>query len=169
MTNNPKISSEQWEEKLRFYLSTYSKEEHLSILKKKQQDTLKDPTLISKLKYYNVIVYHQLHWEIRWQFFEIVKDYIEERIDFISFKTKFFERCESIDNLSDQLISDCVLLSPNKNCFDFGNLIDQIANFFEICSANPKPYRADYEIDAVEFDSSIEKIYLEMQDLLSND
>ena len=146
--------------KRRYELLNYNKKRHLELLNK-QGDEFK-----SKLRTYSIILIDQLNWEIRDQYLELVEEYIEKKIDSFNFRIRFSERYESIEKVADLLKSNRVLLSPNKNSLDFGDLLSKIDDCCKAYSDDPEPYRNKFEIGDVEFQTLIEKIYLEIQNFL---
>jgi hypothetical protein len=109
----------------------------------------------------------QLNWEIRDQYLELLEDYMEEKEDILNFRIRFCERYESTDKVADLLKSNRVLLSPDKNSLDFGDLLAKIYSCCKAYSNDPEPFRSEFEIGEVEFRTSIEKIYLKIQNFLT--
>jgi hypothetical protein len=68
--------------------------------------------------------------------------------------------------VADVLELNRVLLSPDKNSFDFGELLANIENCCLAYSDDPKPYRAPYDLGDAEFKVLIGKIYFQMKELL---
>lgn len=100
---------------------------------------------------------------------ELLENYSEEKIDSSIFRIKFYERYESIKKVADLLKSNRVLLSPDKNSLNFGDLLTKIDDCCKICSDDPEPFRNEFEITDVEFEILIEKIYLEIQKYLNEE
>ena len=117
----------------------------------------------SKLLTYSIMLIDQLNWEIRDQYLELLENYMEEKSDILNFRIRFCERYESTEKVADVLKSNRVLLSPDENSLDFGDLLSKIDSCCEVYSNDPEPFRNDFEIGDVEFRTSIEKIYLEIQ------
>ena len=78
-------------------------------------------------------------------------------------KQRFCERYESTEKVADLLESNRVLLSPDENSLDFGDLLAKTDDCCEVYSNDPEPYRNDFEIFSIEFRTSIEKIYFKIQ------
>jgi len=140
----------------------YNKKRHLELLD--QQGDKFD----LKLHRYSVILIDHLNWEVKAQYFELLKNYTEKKIDCFNFRTRFCERYESIEKVAELLESNRVLLSPNKNCVNFGDLLGEIELCCRMYSGDPEPFRNELEIGPIEFRTSMEKIYLEIQIFLNS-
>ena len=147
--------------KRRYELLNYDKKRHLELLNQ-QGDEFK-----SKLRTYSIILIDHLNWEIRDQYLELLENYMEEKRDSFNFRIRFCERYESIEKVADLLKSNRVLLSPDENSLDFGDLLSEIDSCCKAYSDDPEPFRNKFEIGDVEFRTSIEKIYLKIQNFLT--
>ena len=147
----------------RYELLNYDKKQHLELLNQ-QGDEFK-----SKLRTYSIILIDHLNWEIRDQYLELLKNYMEEKIDTCNFRNRFCERYESTEKVADLLKSNRVLLSPDENSLDFGDLLSKIDSCCKAYSADPEPFRDKFEIGGVEFRISIEKIYFKIQKFLKQE
>jgi hypothetical protein len=145
-----KISEIEYEELMRQELISYDKKRHLTLLNEQ------DKKFHTELRTYEVILFFQLIWEVKDQYLEMLNDYIEEKIDIWSFESRFSKRTKSLCDLTDILLSNRVLLSPDKNSVNFGLLVDKIADYCLEPSEMEK------------FESEIKKVYSEIQDLLSD-
>jgi hypothetical protein len=130
---------QDWKKKRHYEFLNYEKKRHYEFL---NQDlcNLSDE-LKSRLRTYSGILIDQVNWEIRDQYLKFLKDFIEKKIDGFSFRFGFLERYKSIEKVANVLKLNRVLLSPNENFLDFGD---------------------------VEFRASMEKIYFQMKNLLKN-
>jgi hypothetical protein len=102
--------------KRRYELLNYDKKRHLELLNQ-QGDEFE-----SKLRTYSIILIDHLNWEIRDQYLELLDNYMEAKIDSFNFRIAFCERYESIEKVADLLESNRVLLSPDQNSLNFGDL-----------------------------------------------
>jgi len=161
MTKDLKKKYQNWDKKRRYELLNYDKKRHLELLNQ-QGDEFK-----SKLRTYSIILIDQLNWEIRDQYLELLENYMEEKRDSVNFRIRFCERYESIEKVADLLESNRVLLSPDENSLDFGDLLSKIDSCCRAYSNDPEPFRNKFEIGDVEFRTSIEKIYLKIQNFLT--
>ena len=159
--------SSDWEKKRRFALLNYNKKLHLKMLN--QKETVLNDELKLKLQFYSIILMDQLNWEIRDQYLELLENYREEKIDSFNFRIRFCERYESIEKVADLLKSNRVLLSPDKNSLNFGDLLSKIDNCCKAYSDDPEPFRNKFEIGDVEFRISIEKIYFKILKYLNEE
>ena len=123
----------------------------------------------SKLRTYSIILIDHLNWEIRDQYLELLENYRKKKIDSFKFRIAFCERYESIEKVADLLKSNRVLLSPDKNSLNFGDLLSKIDDCCKAYSDDPEPFRNKFEIGDVEFRTSIEKIYLKIQKYLNEE
>lgn len=144
---------QDFEKKRAYELLNYDKKHHIELLDKLELDD----ELKSKLRSYSVILIHQLNWEIRDQYLELLENYREEKIDSFNFRIRFSERYEFIDRFADLLESNRVLLSPDKKSLNFGSLLSAIESCCKAYSDDPEPFRNEFEIGEVEFRIRIEK------------
>jgi hypothetical protein len=163
MTKDLEKKYQNWKKERRYQLLNYEKIQHLELLN--QQDN----GFNSKLQTYSIILIDHLNWEIRDQYLELLDKFIDKKIDSFNFRIAFCERYESIEKVADLLQSNRVLLSPDKNSFDFGQLLSEIDNYCKAYSDDPEPFRNKFEIGEVEFRISIEKIYLKIQNFLKEE
>lgn len=152
-------------EKKKHELLNYDKKRHFELLDQSSGEFNSD------LLHYSSILSIHLHWEIRDQYIKLLENYRKGKIDNGYFSVKFSERYHSIDEVVDLLESNRVLLSPdkNKNSVDFESLISDIDICCELYSADPEPIRSEFEIGDVEFQASVEKLYLKIQKLLKQE
>lgn len=163
MTKDWKKKEQNLNKKRRYELLNYDKKLHLELLNQ-QGDEFQ-----SKLLTYSVILIDQLNWEIRDQYLELLENYIEEKSDSSKFRIRFCERYESIDKVAELLKLNRVLLSPDENSLDFGDLLSNIDSCCKAYSDDPEPFRDESEIGDVEFRTSIEKIYLKIQNFFTEE
>ena len=90
-------------------------------------------------------------------------------MDSFNFRIRFCERYESIEKVADLLESNRVFLSPDENSLDFADLLSAIDSCCEAYSDDPEPFRHKFDIDDVEFQISIEKIYFKIQKFWKED
>ena len=152
-------------EKLYEFLN-YDKKLNLELLKDSEDLT---GELKLKLLHYSAIQFNHLNWEIRHQYLELLDKFIDKKIDSFNFRIAFCERYESIEKVADLLKSNRVLLSPDKNSLNFGDLLSKIDDCCKAYSDDPEPFRNKFEIGDVEFRISIEKIYLKIQKYLNEE
>lgn len=152
-------------EKLYEFLN-YDKKLNLELLKDSENLT---GELRLKFLHYSAIQFNHLNWEIRDQYLELLDKFIDKKIDSFNFRIAFCERYESIEKVADLLKSNLVLLSPDKNSLNFGDLLSKIDNCCKAYSDDPEPFRNKFEIGDVEFRISIEKIYLKIQNFLKEE
>jgi hypothetical protein len=161
MTKDLEKKYQNWDKERRYELLNYDKKRHFELLNW-QGDEFE-----SKLRTYSVILIDHLNWEIRDQYLELLENYMEEKRDSFNFRIRFRERYESIEKVADLLKSNRVLLSPDENSLDFGDLLSKIDSCCIAYSDDPEPFRNNFEIGEVEFRTSIEKIYLKIQNFLT--
>ena len=152
-------------EKRRNELLNYNKKRHLELLNQQNDDD----EFQSKLRSYSIILIDHLNWEIRDQYLELLENYMEKKSDSFNFRIRFCERYESIEKVAELLKSNRVLLSPDKNSLNFGDLLSKIDHYCKAYSDDPEPFRNEFEIGDVEFRILIEKIYLKIQNFLKEE
>jgi hypothetical protein len=160
--------SENYKKKRHYELLNYKKKLNLELLILKDSEDL---TGELRLKFfsYSAIQFNHLNWEIRNQYLELLENYMEEKMDSFNFRIRFCERYDSIGKMSDLLQSNRVFLSPDENSLDFADLLSTIDGCCKAYSDDPEPFRNTFEIGDVEFRTSIEKIYLNIQNLLKEE
>ena len=133
-----------------------------------EQEAILSDKLNSKLRTYSIILIDHLNWEIRDQYLELLDKFMENKIDILKFRIAFCERYESIEKVADILKSNRVLLSPDENSLDFGDILSKIDNCCQAYFNDLELFRNKFEIGNVEFRTSIEKIYFQMKNFLKN-
>jgi hypothetical protein len=146
-----------------YELLNYDKKRHLELLNQQDEEVK------SKLQTYSIILIDHLNWEIRDQYLKLLENYMEEKSDSFNFQIRFCERYESIEKVAELLKSNRVLLSPDKNSLNFGDLLSKIDSCCKAYSDDPEPFLNEFEIGDVEFRISIEKIYLKIQNFLKEE
>ncbi len=157
-------------DKRRYHLLNYDTEAHSELLERskylKQQGTILNDELESELRMYSIILTNHLHWEIRDQYMELLEQFTKSKIDIPDFRMKFLERSRSIEDVSDVLESNRVLLSPDEKSLDFADLLMNIADCCYMYSGQPKPFRNSIEMGSGEFRISVEKTYSQLKNFL---
>lgn len=162
--------SQNYEEKMRSELLNYDKGLHQNLLDQQEISlTADNDQLDSKLRIYSIILTAQLHWEIKFQYLELLDKFIEQEIDISEFLSAFNKRYQSIEKVVDILKDNRVFLSPEKNCVDFLDLLSDIDDCGEGYSDDPEPFRTEFDIGSVEFRTLINKIYSKIQNLLNEE
>ena len=138
--------------------------EFLNYDKKLNPKLLKDSEdltdeLSLKFLHYSMIQFNHLNWEIGDQYLELLENYREEKIDSFDFRIRFCERYGSIEKVVNLLESNQVLLSPDENSLDFGDLLSEIDSCCKTYLDDPETFRNKFEIGDVEFRISIEKVF----------
>lgn len=156
--------SSDWEKKRRSALLNYNKKLHLEMLN--QKEIVLNDELKSKLQFYSIILMDQLNWEIKSQYLELLTQFIEKKIDILKFIIAFRERYDCIKKIKNVLESNRILLSPNKNSLEFGNLMLRIYDCCDAYSGDREPFRDEYEIGEIEFTNFMEEIYFQLKELI---
>ena len=152
-------------EKLYEFLN-YDKKLHLELLKDSEDLT---GELRLKFLHYSAIQFNYLNWEIRDQYLELLGKFVEKKIDSFNFRVEFSERYQSIEKVADLLKSNRVLLSPDQNSLEFGNLLAKIDNCCKAYCDDPEPFRNKFEIGDTEFTILMEEIYFQMKGFLNEE
>ncbi len=87
-------------------------------------------------------------------------------MDTFEFIVAFRERYECIQKIKDVLESNRIILSPNKNSLEFGNLMLRIYNCCDAYSGDREPFQNKYEIGEIEFTNFMEEIYFQLKELI---
>jgi hypothetical protein len=146
-------------------MTQYNKKRHLELLKKREEKSISS-TESKELFNYSVVLDRQLDWETRDQYLQLLKKFIEGKIDIGEFLIPFEERGRLNGEVLDILESNLILLEPHEKSLDFLDFIQQILQDCEIYNPDPEPFRHEYELDETEFRNSIEETYLQIQKLL---
>ena len=146
-------------------MTQYNKKRHLELLKKREEKSISS-TESKELFNYSVVLDRQLDWETRDQYLQLLKKFIEGKIDIGEFLIAFEERGRLNGEVLDILESNLILLEPHEKSLDFLDFIQQILQDCDIYNPDPEPFRHEYELDETEFRNSIEETYLQIQKLL---
>jgi hypothetical protein len=146
-------------------MTQYNKKRHLELLKKREEKSISS-TESKELFNYSVVLDRQLDWETRDQYLQLLKKFIEGKIDIGEFLIPFEERGRLNGEVLDILESNLILLEPHEKSLDFLDFIQQILQDCDIYNPDPEPFRHEYELDETEFRNSIEETYLQIQKLL---
>lgn len=158
--------SSDWDNKRRSILLNYDKKLHLEMLNLNQKDIILNNELKVKLEFYSFVLMDQLHWEIKSQYLELLAQFIEKEIDIVEFIGAFRERYYCIEEIKDVLESNRILLSPNKNSFEFGNLILKIYDCCDAYSGEFEEFRSKFEIGETQFTNYMKEIYFQSKKLI---
>ena len=145
----------------------YKKKLHYKLLT--QQGIDLNDEVNSRLRTYSIILIDHLNWEIRDQYLELLDKFIDKKIDSFNFRIAFCERYESIEKVADLLKSNRVLLSPDQNSLEFGDLLAKIDDCCKAYCDDPEPFRNKFEIGDAEFTILMEEIYFQMKDFLNEE
>lgn len=146
-------------------MTQYNKKRHLELLKKREEKSISS-TESKELLNSSAVLDRQLDWETRDQYLQLLKKFIEGKIDIGEFLIAFEERGRLNGEVLDILESNLILLEPHEKSLDFLDFIQQILQDCEIYNPDPEPFRHEYELDETEFRNSIEETYLQIQKLL---
>jgi hypothetical protein len=146
-------------------MTQYNKKRHLELLKKREEKSISS-TESEELLNYSAVLDRQLDWETRDQYLQLLKEFIEGKIDIGEFLIAFEERGRLNGEVLDILESNLILLEPHEKSLDFLDFIQQILQDCDIYNPDPEPFRHEYELDETEFRNSIEETYLQIQKLL---
>jgi hypothetical protein len=146
-------------------MTQYNKKRHLKLLKKRGEKSISS-TESKELLNYSAVLDRQLDWETRDQYLQLLKEFIEGKIDIGEFLIAFEERGRLNGEVLDILESNLILLEPHEKSLDFLDFIQQILQDCEIYNPDPEPFKHEYELDETEFRNSIEETYLQIQKLL---
>ena len=159
--------SQDLKKKRRYELLNYEKKLHYKLLT--QQGVDLNDEVNSRLRTYSIILIDHLNWEIRDQYLELLGKFVEKKIDSFNFRVGFSERYQSIEKVADLLKSNRVLLSPDQNSLEFGDLLAKIDNSCKAYCDDPEPFRNKFEIGDAEFTILMEEIYFQMKDFLNEE
>ena len=103
------------------------------------------------------------------QYLELLDKLVAGKIDSFKFYCEFRERQSANVYTTDNLQANRVLLSPHNKSGEFATLISDIIGFCVSYEEIFEEYLTETETDLhyLEFRNSIEKVYLEIQELLN--
>lgn len=142
----------------------YDKKKHFDLLKysQKLESEGKDLYHVSEkdffeLREYSIMMINHLHWENREHYFELMEQFLNERINFLPLRKKH----GAINDAGESLQAELILLEPNPNCEGLGLLIDDVISLFdEYCAkAGDEDELSDFEVK-----NRIQRIFGEMKD-----
>jgi len=150
----------------------YNKQRYLELLKLKySQEKVLTSTEEAELNEYSSLLDSTLDWETKEQYIDLLEKLISREINSFKFYIKFKERNDSNGEVFDNLEANFLLLSPHEKSKEFSNFIIDIMDFcysysevFELYVPREKSNSYD-----LEFRNSIEKIYLKIQNFLSEE
>ena len=158
----------------------YTKKRHLQLLRtvkdpardfleqKKEQngkvgwmDVLEIPDFeedenLEELRKCNSMVSIHLHWENRIQYFELIQKILDDPFDF----RKLREKIDVIQEASEYLLNNKVLIEPNKKSTEFFSLLFDIVNLQGRCSPGEDE---ETRLTEEEFKKIIKKILVKMK------
>jgi hypothetical protein len=141
---------------------SYNKKKHLELLKYAQEEKLiyhESKKDYSELREYSTMMANHLHWENRSQYLELIEQFLNGPIKLLNFKKKY----QLINDASERLEADLILLEPNEKAEGFSELLDEIYFGFEVYNPDPD-LREDSEISEAEFRDLVQKVFREMKD-----
>ena len=151
----------------------YNKREHLELLKKKKSgDISRDDC--QKCLNYSALTNCRLDWCIRETYIELLEDFQKGKINTSEFCLAFENTGKLTSDIIDIFESNFIILSPDEKVVDFSNLLEEVFDLcrdyfqdLEFLDANPSS--EDFEKSKIEFNNSLEKIYLKIQKFLNEE
>jgi len=114
----------------------YNYEEHIQLLNyqqelKKQNKSLRtqDPIKYSKLQKYSARISEYLHWSQKNEYLQLIKDFLNYKIDGKEFDKKFSKMVTGIEKKSSLLFKnyeELKFIEPSPRSFGFGTWISEI-------------------------------------------
>jgi hypothetical protein len=105
-----------------------NKKHHLQLLKQK---SMGENSSEDELLRYSWILQHQLEWEIRDQYLELMEEFLKENIFMPEFFAELRIKNYSIIDAIRFLQSHRILLSPEKKSSKFGELLEAVTDHLE--------------------------------------
>ena len=124
-------------------MAQYNKKRHLELLKKREEKSISSSES-KELCNYSALLDRQLDWETRDQYLQLLKEFIEGKIDIGEFLRAFKERGQLNGKVLDILEYNLILLEPHEKSLDFLDFIQQILQDCEIYNPDPEPFRYEY-------------------------
>ena len=124
-------------------MTQYNKKRYLKLLKKRGEKSISS-TESKELLNYSAVLDRQLDWETRDQYLQLLKEFIEGKIDIGEFLIAFEERGRLNGEVLDILEYNLILLEPHEKSLDFLDFIQQILQDCEIYNPDPEPFRYEY-------------------------
>lgn len=106
---------------------------------------------------YTILLINHLHWENREHYFELIEEFLNEPIKFLSLSDKH----KAINEAGERLEGELILLEPNPNSEGFGRLIDNVISVFDRyhTKAGDEDKLSDFEVK-----NRIQRIFKKMKD-----
>ena len=151
----------------------YNKKEHLELLKKRKSgDISRDD--YQKCLNYSALTNCRLDWCIREIYVELLKDFQKGEINTSEFCLAFENTGKLTSDILDIFESNFIILSPDEKALGFSNLLEEVFDLcrdyfqdLEFLDANPNP--EEFEKSKIEFNNSLGKIYLKIQNFLNEE
>ena len=143
----------------------YHKKRHYELLKKKSMGVnLQEDS--SELRQYSCMLEAHLDWAGCKEYLKLLENFQKRKIQDCEFCFAFEERGLLSTDISQILQSNLILLSPHKKDNHFSNFVSII---IDICKTYIENADNNDEDSEIEFENSIEEIYLQIQEILKED
>ena len=146
------LNNKEYDSVKHLELLNYSKE-----LKKKGKSISGDDA--SQLLHYSAMVYCQLNWQIRDQYFEIFKNFQENKIS-------NFELCQMLEEKlteSDESCNTVEFNSIDEIALKFTDILDDLSVGCQICDRSAEEDRSANHISETELSEEIKEAIIELQ------
>lgn len=107
-------------------MENYTKKYYLELLKKAQLNELTDSDLEQELRFYSIVLYDPLTWEMKDQFMDLIEKFLDDSISSLEFFAELRIKKYSLIDAVEFLISHEILLSPHRKSKNFGQLLQMI-------------------------------------------
>ena len=150
----------------------YNKQKHRQLQKyseslKKQGEKMAKESLqdyIQLLDYYGMI-YSQLNWEQRNEYFKIFKSFIENKITTLEFCAQLTEKCDLTAEFGDELQFNII----HHKADEFTDLLDDLATECDVCEPNIVRPSDSLGLNLSELSKVIRENYRQIQQILKED
>jgi hypothetical protein len=151
----------------------YNKDRHRELLDYQEMSRKKGKSLKkefkeknSELTDYIIIVYCHLNWEMKDEFLELFKEFLEKNISSFQFCGTLEKKLKLNENLSDDTLLSDNFCTIDPKADRFTDFIDDLLLTCEICDRNPEPLRLRGYIGEMELREQIRETFFELQKFL---
>ena len=151
----------------------YNKREHLELLKKKKSGDISCDDS-EKCLNYSALTNGHLDWCIREHYLDLLENFRKGKIQTFEFCISFENTGKLTSDIIDILESNLIILSPDEKSLGFSDLLEEV---FDLCQdyfqdlefLDANPNSEEFEKSKIEFNNSLGKIYLKIQNFLNEE
>lgn len=146
----------------------YNKREYLALLKKQSINGKLNSEDFDRILDYGIIATNYFNWCIREHYLDLLENFQKGKMETFDFCRCFDNTNKIVDNFTDVLESNLIVLSPNDKSLVFADLLEEI---FDECEAylqtadfDSRLYMSkDYNIEVKKHEKQLKEIEVELK------